>query len=107
MREDPLCRLCGGKGTMVHILSGCKTALTQGRYRWRHDTVLALLAEILEQERRKKHPAKTRPLPSTIAFVKEGYRPVVQSQAKQNLLQSAQGWEMEVMTSHSGQGFIH
>ncbi len=31
-REDQLCRLCGGKGTMAHILSGCKIALTQGRY---------------------------------------------------------------------------
>ncbi len=50
-REDPLCRLCGGKGTMAHILSGCKIALTQGRYRWRHDKVLAVLADILEQER--------------------------------------------------------
>ena len=71
MREDLLCRLCGGKGTMAHILSGCKTALTQGRYRWRHDKVLAVLADILEQERRKKQPAKERPLLSTIAFVKE------------------------------------
>ena len=96
MREDPLCRLCGGKGTMAHILSGCKTALTQGRYRWRHDKVLAQLADTLEQERRKKRPAKTKPLLSTIAFVKEGQRPAVQSQAKQNLLQSAQGWVLEV-----------
>nr|XP_055036896.1 uncharacterized protein LOC129424307 [Misgurnus anguillicaudatus] len=71
MREDPLCKLCGGRGTMAHILSGCKTALTQGRYRWRHDKVLAVLADILEQERRKKQPAKVRPSLSTIAFVKE------------------------------------
>lgn len=55
---------------MAHILSGCKTALTQGRYRWRHDKVLAVLADILEQERRKKQLAKARPLLSSIAFVK-------------------------------------
>ncbi|RXN33882.1 hypothetical protein ROHU_015321 [Labeo rohita] len=95
-REDPMCRLCGGKGTMAHILSGCKIALTQGRYRWRHDKVLAVLADILEKERGKRRPAKVRPLLSTIAFVKEGQRPIVHSQARQNLLQSAQGWEMEV-----------
>ncbi len=81
---------------MVHILSGCKIALTQGRYRWRHDKVLAVLADILQQERRKKQPAKARPLPSTIVFVKEGQRPVVHSQDRQNLLQSPQAWEMEV-----------
>lgn len=54
MREDPLCKLCGERGTMAPILSGCKTALTQGRYRWRHDKVLMTLANTLEQERSKK-----------------------------------------------------
>lgn len=56
MREDPLFRLCGSKGTMAHILFGCE----QGRYSWGHVTVLAGLADILEQRSRKKHPAKTR-----------------------------------------------
>nr|XP_055041026.1 uncharacterized protein LOC129428141 [Misgurnus anguillicaudatus] len=84
------------KITWSELWPGCKTALTQGRYRWRHDKVLAVLADILEQERRKKQPAKVRPSLSTIAFVKEGQRPVVHSQAKQNLLQLAKGWEMEV-----------
>lgn len=37
---------------MVHVLAGCKTVLTQGRYRWDHDEVLAALADIFEQERR-------------------------------------------------------
>lgn len=80
---------------MAHILSGCKTALTQGRYRWRHDKVLATLADILEQERRKKHPAKTKQLLSTINFVKQGQNPTIPVGAKQNLLQSTHGWEMK------------
>lgn len=46
LREDPLCKLCRERGTMAHILSGCKTALAQGRYRWR-------LANTLELERYK------------------------------------------------------
>lgn len=54
---------------------------------------MAVLADILEQERRKKQPAKARPLLSGVTFVKEGQRPVVYSQAKQNLLQTAQRWE--------------
>lgn len=67
--------------------------MMQGRCRWRHGKVLAVLADILEQERRKKQPAKARPLLSGVTFVKEGQRPVVYSQAKQNLLQTAQRWE--------------
>ncbi|XP_032371806.1 uncharacterized protein LOC116689383 [Etheostoma spectabile] len=53
MREDPLCRLCGERGTMAHILSGVKKH-SPGRYRWRHDKVLMTLANTLEQERKKK-----------------------------------------------------
>ncbi|KAI2663790.1 Nitric oxide reductase transcription regulator NorR1 [Labeo rohita] len=55
MREDSLCSLRGSRGALAHILVGCKTALSQERYRWRHDKVLSTLADILEQERRKKH----------------------------------------------------
>ena len=54
LAEDQKCTLCGKKGTMSHILSRCKTALQQGRYRWRHDRVLQSLADVLEKERGKK-----------------------------------------------------
>ncbi|CAM4593803.1 unnamed protein product [Leuciscus chuanchicus] len=70
MREDSLCKLRGGRGTLAHILAGCKTALSQGRYRWRHEKVLRVLADILEQERQKK--------------------------TKKSLLQAAQSWEMRM-----------
>ncbi|CAC5364749.1 unnamed protein product [Mytilus coruscus] len=68
--EEPSCKLCGERGTMAHIISGCKVALTQGRYRWRHDKVLKHLAEILDIERRKKRPSNTEA--KQIRFVREG-----------------------------------
>jgi len=94
MREDPLCKLCGERGTMAHILSGCKKALTQGRYRWRHDRVLMTLANTLEQERKKKRL----PLRKTtsIQFVREGGKPPTTVTTRTNLLQKAQSWEMKV-----------
>lgn len=49
----------------------------------------------MEQERRKKHQAKTKPLISTIAVVKESQEPVVMCEAKVNLLQFTLGWEMK------------
>lgn len=55
MTEDPLCKLCGERGTMAHILSGWKTAFTHERYRWPHDKVLMTLANTLELERKKKY----------------------------------------------------
>ena len=32
--------------SLQHVISGCKIALTQGRYRWRYDHFLRYLADI-------------------------------------------------------------
>ena len=34
------CKLCGNTQTLLHVLSGCKSMLEQGRYTWRHSYVL-------------------------------------------------------------------
>ena len=39
-KTEDKCKLCGEEGTLNHILAGCKVALHQGRYKWRHDKVL-------------------------------------------------------------------
>ncbi|XP_052233232.1 uncharacterized protein LOC127846096 [Dreissena polymorpha] len=38
--DDPTCPLCGKIVMLEHTLSSCQTALTQGKYRWRHNKVL-------------------------------------------------------------------
>ena len=53
--ETPGCQLCGARDTMAHILSDCKLALQQGRYRWRHDRVIRSLANIWEREEIKSN----------------------------------------------------
>ena len=67
------CQLCNAPNpSLQHILSSCKTALAQGRYRWRHDQVLRKLAEVLEARRleaAKDHPSTARKL---IHFVGQG-----------------------------------
>ncbi len=51
---EETCHLCSSSNpSLQHILSGCKAALTQGRFRWCHDRVLCKLAEILEARRLK------------------------------------------------------
>ena len=92
LREDPLCKLCGKKGTMSHILAGCPTALAQGRYRWRHDQVLCVIAEILEQARRKPQPSK--PQVSSVQFIRAGEQTSSVKRGRSNILQGAQEWEM-------------
>ena len=48
-RSDPSCPLCGSsQATSLHILNGCPTALNQGRYTWRHDSVLKSIASVIK-----------------------------------------------------------
>ena len=46
---DLKCCLCGfSNPTLKHILNGCSTALKQGRFTWRHDSILQRLVEDLK-----------------------------------------------------------
>lgn len=60
--------------SLQHILSGCKAALTQGRYEWRHDQVLRKLAEILETRRLEANRASQTTSQQLIQFVSHGVR---------------------------------
>ena len=48
LSPDPNCTLCTKPANLKHILSGCSVSLQQGRYRWRHDQTLAVIAHHLE-----------------------------------------------------------
>ncbi|XP_033750531.1 uncharacterized protein LOC117334822 [Pecten maximus] len=92
---DPDCVLCGKRGTLDHVLTSCQTALTQGRYTWRHNEVLRELADILERERKAQRKVKKKMV--TIRFVKEGQSvPVQGTNKKSGLLEMADDWTMEV-----------
>ena len=39
-RTNDRCPFCGNIQTLLHVLSNCGTALEQGRYTWRHNSVL-------------------------------------------------------------------
>ena len=41
------CPFCGNIQTLLHVLSNCSIALDQGRYTWRHDSVLGSIIDII------------------------------------------------------------
>ena len=48
IQTDPKCPLCGDRrATSQHIINSCQTALNQGRYTWRHDSILYHLVTTL------------------------------------------------------------
>ena len=46
-RVSDRCSFCGNTQTLLHILSNCQVSLDQGRYTWRHNSVLASLIRII------------------------------------------------------------
>ena len=49
IKSSSKCILCESpQPTTSHILNGCQTALTQGRFTWRHDSVLNKLVNMIQ-----------------------------------------------------------
>ena len=97
--EDGMCKLCTDKlGTVPHILAGCPVALSQGRYRWRHDKVLKQIAEqVTFHCERRANKKKGASVPGkSIEFVPAGRR-VIEGKGKREvsefgLLSGATDW---------------
>lgn len=97
--ENPAFSLCQALASLRHILTGCTTSLTQGRYTWRHNQVLRQLASILEQRRTTANA-----FPQTSAgnvhftpFVPAGQPPEHHITSKNaSILQAARDWKMDV-----------
>ena len=47
-RVNDRCPFCGNTQTLLHVLSGCSIALDQGRFTWRHNSVLASIIAIIQ-----------------------------------------------------------
>ena len=98
--EDPTFALGPTPATLKHILTGCKTSLTQGRYTWRHNQVLKGLAAALESKRNTTNSLPLRATNSITApiFIREGQKkpnhPPTKSEAGQ--LAIARDWKMLV-----------
>ena len=93
------CGLCGAlQCTLFHILVGCKKTLTNKRYTWRHDSVLATMLQILVPALIRHNASKlasTRPAP--IAFVSVGSAAAVNKHSQplsKSLLKAANDWQL-------------
>ena len=46
---NKMCQLCHDPQTLGHVVAGCNIALTQGRYTWRDNSVLKIIANTLSR----------------------------------------------------------
>lgn len=93
--ESPNCTLCGKPASLEHVLSSCQASLADGKFRWRHDQILADLATGLEEERRKTHNITRMIAPHMIRFVRAGESSRATSSGS-GILTSATDWDMRV-----------
>lgn len=82
----------------MHILSFCKVALAQGRYSWRHDSVLSNIEPVLRAYINRQNDKKLDSTPvRLIKFVKAGERaPKQKSHVRKHLLSDANDWKLQV-----------
>jgi ribA/ribD-fused uncharacterized protein len=89
LTDSPNCKLCDKPANLKHILSSCKTSLTGGRYKWRHDKVLYVIAHHLTLALRSKRKSSKKPV--LINFIKQG---ASSGTAETGLLPTANDWEL-------------
>ena len=91
------CPLCSVKiCTTAHVLSGCKVALSQGRYTFRHDSILRVLHNTFSKFLSSMSPVKACPSLSS-CFVKQGKR-FYSSKKKPHvgILHESSDWKLSV-----------
>ena len=96
--ENPTCPLCPSPATLKHILVGCKTGLTQGRYTWRHNQVLKCLAAVLESRRTSMNALP--PPPShwhSTPFVREGEGQASLTTIRPDTGQLGRAWDWKLL----------
>jgi hypothetical protein len=101
------CRLCGAAiCSLHHILVGCKLSLSQSRYNWRHDSVLAHIEQALEELLgvfNKRVPTKTSDAARAsyeASFVRAGEKKKVSARVSHNKLSTANDWQLLVDYEH-------
>ena len=47
-RVNDRCAFCGNIETLAHVLSNCSSALNQGRFTWRHNSVLRSVIDLVQ-----------------------------------------------------------
>ena len=82
--HKPLC-------TTSHVLSACNVALTQGRFTYRHDQVLACIVGYVKSFL-SKLPLSSLPSFDMVVFVKEGEKKLPSKRFPSGLLLKANDW---------------
>ena len=98
--ENANCPVCSAAGcSLKHILAGCKTALNQNRYLWRHDSILLAIYQTVREavnhgRARLKQGISERPSQTTFVS-SQGNRMHSHSILVEALFESSDDWTVQ------------
>ena len=90
------CDICDGNQTLGHVVGGCKTALDEKRYNWRHDSILAVILNFIYTAKNMKIHCGIEGYMNTAVITREENRPdmtVTQSESTIFVLDLTVGFE--------------
>ena len=96
-KKNSYCCLCGAsKCTLHHILSACIFSLEQKRFTWRHDSILSVINQTLQEHvQTTNQNQQVSKAPTLINFVKAGQQSTKTKRSNQlNLLSNANDWKL-------------
>lgn len=99
LRYDAGCVLCGkSQATLHHIISNCRHARVQGRYTWRHDSVLLYLQPIIQSliDTANANPERFVIPPIKSNFVRSGKSKSKPKSQRATTLVGASDWKLIV-----------
>ena len=99
------CSACRKKGTLQHVVSACPASLSGSMYTWRHNNVLRVIVEAVEQRAQQGNtiPGTTKHF---ISFLKEGSQSKsYSSKTRSSILSSADDWQVRSDLDGKG-GFL-
>lgn len=104
-QEENVCQLCKNiPCTARHILTGCKVALEEGRYTYRHDKVLQIVREAVSLSIARSQKYRQVNNIDEVVFVRQGEVPkkVQKTSLPSSCLLAAKDWKilMDVNNSH-------
>ena len=86
LRQSSDCQFCLLPETLLHVVAGCKVYLEQGRYTWRHNSVLSFLATSLKVVEGSSLYADIPGFPSPSIITGDDIRPDLLLKTKDNCL---------------------
>ena len=86
LSQNSDCQFCPNPETLLHVVAGCKVYLEQGRYTWRHNSVLNFLATSLNAIEGSSIFADVPCFPSPSIITGDNLRPDLLLKTKENCL---------------------